>query len=405
MAKKPALRRFFFAHTMAKPLPAHVFHARPSRSASVAHWPHLLTGIMMNTPSYFQLAAFALGAALVLPGCAKKTEEHKQGPSAAVITVIQAQSRTMQILEQSVGEADSSTAPKVGAEVAGRIIKVAVDIGAAVKKGQLLAEIDPGDYSADAKRLEALAVSQHKLTARYRELANKGFISPSALENHEAQDVAAREQHIRAAKNLSRARIVSPVDGRVDSRLVSVGDWIELGKPVFQLSTSENLRIRLPFPESVAQRIKVGQAVTLTTPPSPDASVTGKIAQVRPMVDSTNRAFDAIVEVRNPGGWKPGASVSGAVVVEEHAEAVTVPEVSVVLRPAGKVVYVIENGKAVQHVVATGVTQNGQVEILQGLKAGAIVAVDGAGFLTDQATVSVKDMSGNNGHGEKRRPE
>lgn len=346
---------------------------------------------MMKTPSFIRLAAFCLCAALLLPGCARKPEEQKKGPPPAVITVTQAQARTMQIVEQSVGEADSSTAPRVGAEVAGRIIKVNVDIGDAVKKGQLLAEIDPADYSADARRLEAQAVSQRKLTERYRELARKGFISPSALENYDAQNVAAREQHARAAKNLARTRIVSPVDGRVDSRFVSVGDWIDLGKPVFQLSTSENLRIRLPFPEGVAPRIKIGQAVTLSTPTVPDASVTGKIEQVQQMVGSTNRAFDAVVEVKNPGGWKPGASVNGAVVIEEHEQAVAVPEVSVVLRPAGKVVYVIDNGKAVQHIVTTGVTQNGLVEILQGLKAGETVAVDGAGFLTDKAAVNVKE--------------
>jgi multidrug efflux pump subunit AcrA (membrane-fusion protein) len=67
-----------------------------------------------------------------------------------------------------------------------------------------------------------------------------------------------------------------------------------------------------------------------------------------------------------------------------------VPEVSVVLRPAGTVVYAIEGGKAMQRIVTTGVTQDGQVEILQGLKAGETVAFDGAGFLTDQAAVSVK---------------
>ena len=138
-----------------------------------------------------------LGAALLLPGCAKKPEEQKKGPPAAIITVTQAQSRTMQVLEQSVGEADSSTAPKVGAEVAGRIIKVHVEIGDPVKKGQLLAEIDATDFSADEKRLEAQASSQRKLTERYRELARN--ISPSLLEGYEAQDVAARE-HTRVAK-------------------------------------------------------------------------------------------------------------------------------------------------------------------------------------------------------------
>ncbi len=331
-----------------------------------------------------------LGAALLLPGCAKKPEEQKKsGPPAAIIGAAPAQVRAMRVLEQSVGETDSSTAPKVGAEVAGRIVRIAAEIGDPVKKGQLLAEIDATDYDSDRKRLEAQAVSQRKLTERYRELARKGFISPSALEGYDAQDVTAREQYARAAKNLARTRIVSPVAGRVDNRMVSVGDWIDLGKPVFQIATSERLRIRLPFPESAASRIKIGQTVQLSTPTAPGKAMAGRIEQVRPMVGSSNRAFDAIIGVANPGDWKPGASVNGAVVIEEHPQAVAVPEISVVLRPAGKVVYVVENGKAMQRVVTTGVRQDGLVEILSGVKAGETVATDGAGFLTDQAALTV----------------
>ena len=166
-------------------------------------------------------------------------------------------------------EWDREIAVEIAKQVASGDLTATVEVTSDDETGQLLAEIDPADYSADARRLEAQAVSQRKLTERYRELARKGFISPSALESHDAQDVSAREQHARAAKNLARTRIVSPVDGRVDNRFVSVGDWIELGKPVFQLSTSEALRIRLPFPETVAERIKIGQSVRLSTPTAP----------------------------------------------------------------------------------------------------------------------------------------
>ena len=54
-------------------------------------------------------------------------------------------------------------------------------------------------------------------------------------------------------------------------------------------------------------------------------------------------------------------------------------------------------GSLGEHIVTTGVTQNGQVEILQGIRSGATVAVDGAGFLTDRAAVSVKEANGNKG--------
>lgn len=332
----------------------------------------------------------ALLLSLAVAGCGKKKEEERKGPPPSLISVTQAQARDLEIAEESVGEADSATAPKVAAEVAGRVIKVQVEVGDAVKQGQTLAELDAGDYAADAKRLQAQAVTQQKLTARYQDLARQGFISPSKLEEVEAQNVAAQEVYSRAAKNLARTRIVAPITGRIEGRFVSQGDWIDLGKPTFQVVSSERLRIRLPFPETVAPRIRAGQPVYLFSPSAPDKPFTGRVTDVRPMVGSGSRSFDAIVEVGNPGAWKAGASVTGRVVIETHAGAVMVPEQSVVLRPAGKVVYVVADGKAAQRMVKTGIKDKGQVEILEGLDAGETVAVDGAGFLSDKASVKVQ---------------
>lgn len=338
------------------------------------------------------LAALMLGTALM--GCGEKEEVAPKGPPPALITSAQAQSRDLEIVEEAVGEADSATAPKVAAEVAGRVIRVHVEVGDAVKRGQVLAELDAADFHADAKRLEAQAVTQRRLTERYRDLARQNFISSAKLEEMEALNVAAQEQYTRAAKNLARTRLVAPVAGRVEARYVSQGDWIDLGKPAFQLATSERLRIRLPFPETAAARIRSGQAVHLTTPSAPDKPFTGRVTEVRSLVGSGSRSFDAIVEVDNPGEWKPGASVNGRVVIETHAGAVMVPEQSVVLRPAGTVVYVIANGKAAQRVVRTGIKERGQIEVLEGLAAGETVAVDGAGFLTDGAAVSPQSPAG-----------
>jgi len=338
------------------------------------------------------LLLLILIVALGLAGCGKKPEE-KKAPPPSLITVAQAQARDLEIIEEAVGEADSATAPKVAAEVAGRVLKVYVEVGDAVKRGQVLAELDPGDYAADAKRLQAQAVTQQKLTERYRDLAGQGFVSSSKLEEVEAQNIAAQELYARAARNLARTRIVAPISGRIDARFIAQGDWVDLGKPAFQLTSSERLRIRLPFPETVAPRIRPGQAVHLISPSAPDKPFDGRVSEVRPMVGSGNRAFDAIVEVANPGDWRPGASVTGRVVVEVHPRAVMVPEQSVVLRPAGKVVYVVAEGRAVQRVVSTGIKEGGQIEILEGLKAGETVALDGAGFLSDQARVQVQATS------------
>jgi membrane fusion protein (multidrug efflux system) len=112
---------------------------------------------------------------------------------------------------------------------------------------------------------------------------------------------------------------------------------------------------------------------------------------LKPMIMEGSRTVDVIADVLNQQDWQPGASVTGTVVLGEQAAALMVPEQSVVLRPAGEVVYVIRDNVAYQAVVKTGLNQDGMVEILEGLKANDTVVVDGAGFLTDKTKVTVEN--------------
>ena len=105
------------------------------------------------------------------------------------------------------------------------------------------------------------------------------------------------------------------------------------------------------------------------------------------------RSLDAIVKFDNDGSLRGGGSINAKIVLAVREKALTVPEQSVVLRPAGKVAYVVleQDGKLIaqQRVVETGIRQDGYYEILKGLNPGDRVAVDGAGFLTNNAAVTL----------------
>jgi RND family efflux transporter MFP subunit len=185
--------------------------------------------------------------------------------------------------------------------------------------------------------------------------------------------------------------VLAPVGGAVAARMVNEGDYVGVGTPIVRLSTNQLLRITLPYPESLAEVLRPGLPVRLRSPAAPDAVVEGTVSEIRPTVGVSNQALLVLVDLPNPGGWKPGASVDGEVILERRQQALTVPETAVVLRPAGPTVYVIEGDKAHAAVVRPGVYRDGRVEILSGLDAGAEVAVDGAGFLSDGAAVRVQD--------------
>lgn len=350
----------------------------------------------------FFTVALAAGMLAALGACDKDAPKSKTRP-APIISVVTTQSQNFTQAEESVGTVDPQSAPMIAAEVAGEVLRVYVDVGDAVRRGQKLADIDAQDYrlareaaTAEVRRFEALAANQSRLTRRYRELTRQNFMSPVALEESEAQ-LAAMQQQLNAARiqlqqadrNLAKAAVTSPAAGRIEQRLVSAGDFVTIGKPLFQLAGAQkSARVILPFPETVAARIRIGQKVLLAAPGESGAHLTARISEIRPMVGDTH-SVEAIAEASSASPWRAGASINGKVVLSERV-AVAVPETSIVLRPAGEVVYVIEQGKAKQRVVKTGAREAGRVEIVAGLREGETIAVDGAAFLTDGAAVTVQ---------------
>ena len=101
----------------------------------------------------------------------------------------------------------------------------------------------------------------------------------------------------------------------------------------------------------------------------------------------------AIVDLEDPGNLRPRATLSGKVLVETRKNAVLVPNVSIVRRPAGEVVYVIRSGKAEARQVMTGHQEKGLVEIRSGLDGSETIATDGAALLTDGVTIKVAESA------------
>lgn len=345
-----------------------------------------------------------IAAVLLVAACDKKPEEKKSGPPATLITTTQVKSSAFEVAEETLGSLEALVDPKIGAEVAGKVVKVLAYAGKAVKQNETLAVIEVADFAlqsqadqAEVKRLEALLTQQDKLVERQTSLVAKGFVSQNAVDDLKAQRTAIAEQLLAAKaradvgrRNIGKTTVTAPADGIIENQLISAGDYVKLGDPLFQLVSNRRLRAHLPFPEAAAPRLHKGQPVKLTSPQVPDKVFAGQIADIRPSVAEGSRAIDVLVDLEGDGSLKAGGTVNAAVQIAAKASALVVPEQSVVLRPAGKVVYAVVEGKVQQRVVQVGAKRDGRIEILSGLKDGEVVALDGAGFLTNGAAVTVK---------------
>ncbi|EUJ09499.1 RND family efflux transporter, MFP subunit [Methylophilaceae bacterium 11] len=326
----------------------------------------------------------------------------KNGMKPTLVTVTTIKKQAVELTEDTVGTLEGLIDPTVAAEVAGRVVKVHVGPGEHVTQGQLLATIDAADFAmqrneaqAEINRIQALLENQAKIVARNQALVDKNFIAQTAVDNDKAQQNVLKQQ-LEAAKarvgsinhNSSKTRVVSPVNGTVETRVVSDGDYLRVGDPIMQIISRQKLRAHLPFPEHIGAKLKPGLKVRLITPSS-SKTVETVIHELKPLIAEGSRTIDVIADVVNEPGWQPGATVNGSVVLGEESAALMIPEQSLVLRPAGEVVYVVRDGIAYQAVVKTGYKKNGQIELIDGLQPDATIVVDGAGFLTDKTPVTI----------------
>lgn len=367
----------------------------------------------------YSLSALTL-AALLLSGCGNKAAEEETtaedtqaaapAPEAASerrisVSTLTTTPEDVSILLEAVGEVQSLEAPTVGAEVGGRVTRIMAEVGDVVAQGDVLATIDKTGIDleldvarAEQGRVQALVENQAMDLKRLQDLKKNSFVSTSDIDKAEAQmrvlkeELAVARARVALARDkLSKTTVKAPVSGKVDIRLISEGDYVKDGDPLFTLTNTEALRMAMVFPEPALPRLKIGTPLRFVTAVDPERVLQARITELRPMVETANKGVVAYADLPEPQLTRAGASAGVKAVVAVHKDAIVLPLLSVVRRPAGEVVYVVgEDGRVAERKVKTGVRVEKRIEVVEGLEHGEQVVVDGAGFLTDGAAVDVK---------------
>jgi RND family efflux transporter MFP subunit len=352
------------------------------------------------------VAVLSLGAC---GGSADSDLDTSTASRAVAVSLEQAQTKTVRDELYSVGRLTSKNAPTLAAEINARVVEVLVEEGENIARGQELILLDTtatqlsrAEAQADIQRLMASIANEERRVARYRDLKTRDMMPQERLDDAEAKLavdratlVAAQARLAIAEDRLSKARLISPVNGVVEKRHVSVGDYVKVGGPLITVTDTHSLRAELPFPETVGAQLASGQRMLLTSPVAPGVELEATIGQIMPQVGMMSRALMVTAEVQNPGSWKPEATVEARVIIDSRPDAVVVPSLSIVRRPAGDVVYVLENPQDRQvreRVVEVGRRENGWIEVRSGVEAGATLVADGAFYLSDGAAIVVREQ-------------
>jgi len=341
---------------------------------------------------------------------------------------------------KSPGEAVTSMNIVVKAEVGGLIEKLNVEESQHVKRGELLAELDDTEYRLNLERQEAArlkVLSDYLVEKRF---SDKGELSIAVDEKgvQEAKDTYEKERQqyrerkisqeeyekasknyemvliesgemkeevLAAAKNLTqneiavkeaqltleKTKIRAPFSGIVFDIQVSFHERVSAGTELFTLVNIDRIHVQARVLESEIGKMRVGREVDLKFSAYPGKIFKGKVKAISPVVNPDDRTCKVTIDVANPEEEiKPGMHAEVEIAAEIYEDRLLIPQDAVLVRMGRKLAFVVEEGIAKWRYIEVGIENEDYAEVLDGVKEGETVIIEGHFTLAHDANVRIE---------------
>lgn len=329
------------------------------------------------------LLALAAVVSLSSSGCGQEARAEVEDAQPAVdVTTERAAPqkvpRTVKLTGSLRGEVESDLA----ANANGRVVTVGVDVGARVKKGDILATVDTSlaqlalsEASAQADLARAREASAQRECERGRALADAGAISKSELDRlldqckTSALDLrAASARAGQASKTITDGTVRATIDGVVVDRFVEPGEYVRSDSRIVRVATSSQLRLSVDVPEAWIASAQKGAPLLLRVAAYPDRTWSSNVDRPAARVRVASR--DVVVEApidNEDGALLPGMFATVELVTGEELLP-TVPRAAILEREGKPRVFVVVDGKANERAIVLGPPQGDRVSVRQGLR-------------------------------------
>ena len=374
-------------------------------------------------------SALAAGFVLLTSGCKPATtngapaKSPASEPAPRTVKTARVQPRPMERVVVVTGSLAAHDQATLRTKISGRLQSIAVDLGTAVRQGDVLAQIEKHDYELRLQQAEALLAQARarlglplegpdtrldaegastvkqaralldeaqrnrdriaKLTEQgilaksELEIAESGFLVSSSKFQEALEEIRGRQAvHAQRLADVAIARqelketiITAPFDGTVQERRASAGEFLSVGDAMLTLVRMDPLRLRIEVPERDSFQVRLGQKVRLTIAGAPTPH-TGEISRVSPVITEDSRMLSVEADVKNDGSLRPGAFVRAEIITEDKRQPLVIPRAALIVFAGIEKVFLVQAGKAAERVVATGRQTADLCEVLTGLKEG-----------------------------------
>jgi RND family efflux transporter MFP subunit len=369
---------------------------------------------------------------------AEETQKAKETP--LPVKVVEAKKGDLIIKLKSPGEAVTNMKIDMKAEVAGVIKSLNVEESTQVKKGELLVVLDDEKYRLDLELEEATrlnVLSELLVEKRFAEPKESksgpdkekiqkakddyeearrnfrnGLISRVEFEKASAdyelvliESGEKKEEILAATKgltqaeirvktaqmNLEKTKIKAPFSGLIYDIKVSPQEHVTSGRELFTLVNIDRIRVNAKVLESEIGKMKVGREVDLKFSAYPGRIFKGEEKAISPVINPQDKTCNVIIDVANPEEEiKPGMHVEVEIAAEIHKDKLLIPQDAVLVRSGRKLAFVVEEGLAKWRYIEVGLENEDYAEVLDGIKEGEPVIIEGHFTLAHDARVRIQ---------------
>jgi RND family efflux transporter MFP subunit len=349
------------------------------------------------------LAVVLVGSLAACSKPAPKVEEVRP------VRVMRTAAKPIDTVAEFSGEVRPRIESRLGFRVGGKIIARKVDVGATVKRGQVLMQLDPQDLQlAQAQASAGLkaAESNYQLAkaelSRYQDLREKNFVSQAVLDSKNTAYLAARasyDQAVATYRNQSNmagyATLVADADGVVAGIDAEVGQVVAPGMPVLRLAQAGEKEIVIGIPEDKVDTLRRVSDVKVHIWAMPDAVFAGKIREIAPMADPATRTYTARIAIPDaPAGVKLGMTAYVTFASASPQAMLRLPMTAIFQHKSGSAVWAVENGAVKLVPVQLAGPAGNDLLIAGGLTPGQTVVTAGVNLLKPGQKVKILNEEG-----------
>jgi membrane fusion protein (multidrug efflux system) len=355
------------------------------------------------------LTVVALGAALAACGstppgeAAGRRGQDASGGTAAgqgaetaavPVEVAAVARRSVAAYIQTNGALEAENDVRIVARIAGPVVELATEEGRTVRKGQLMARIDPREARAQALIAEVTLREAHRAFERAQSTFEAQLISQADYDQALAAKESAEATLADRKVQLGYTSVEAPFDAVVVDRMVKLGDNVTVNQELFRISDFDPLLCKIQVPEKELPRLHKGQPAYLTVEAWPEERFPAKVLRLSPVVDAATGTIRVTLEVEARDRLRPGMFASVFLEVDRHQDALTIPKSALSLESLGDTVYVVKGEVAGRRPVKLGYEEADVVEVLSGLAEADRVIVVGQDGLSEGTPIRILEGPG-----------